>query len=169
MLQKVIEYLNKRGWSYSRADDDGSIFISLTHDNGTYHCIIYAKDDANIFAFVSFLGTRCPPDKMESILRLINSANNALLYGNFEINQNGDIKHRTSFYLEHTVITDDIIEGVMMRNIYNLDFANPIFSRMMFGDMKNDEAMNLLFPHLKDETKELSDVITAIENTSNDK
>lgn len=157
MLQKVIEYLNKRGWSYGNQKEDGSISISLSHNNGTYHCMIYAKPETNIFAFVSYLGTRCPFDKREGILKLINEVNNTLLYGNFEINSAGDVKHRTSFYLENIEITDDIIEGVILRNIYNIDVVNPIFSKIIFGDMKNDEAYDSLFPDVKEDVKELKD------------
>lgn len=169
MFQKVIEYLDKRGWRYSNVKEDGSIFISLSHDNGTYHCQIYAKPDTDIFAFISFLGTRCPYDKMESVLKLINLANNNLLYGNFEINAAGDIKHRTSIYLENINIADEIIEGIIMRNIFSIDSASPIFSKIMFGGMTNEDAYFELFPYLKKETIELDDSSTTlIEDPSDD-
>ena len=157
MLQKVIGYLKKKGWSYSNAKDGEDILISLSNDNGTYHCIIYVKEDAKIFAFVSYLGTRCPADKMERILNLINSANDTMLYGNFEINSLAEIKYRTSVYADRFELTDEIIDGIILRNIYNIDFANPIFSKVMFGNITNEEAYYELFPWRKTENKELED------------
>ena len=167
MFQKVTEYLTKRGWSYSKKDDD-SVFISLTHDNGTYHCVFYIREEINMLALVSYLGTHCPPDKLDRVLKLINSANNNMLYGNFEINSAGDIKHRTSVHLENIEVTDDIIEDMITRNIYNIDLANPIFSKVMFGDMTNDDAYDRLFPYHKPESskKEIEDIesVPVIEN-----
>jgi len=169
MLQKVIDYLNKKGWSYSNAKDDEDIFISLSNYNGTYHCIIYVKEDPKIFAFVSYLGTRCPLDKKERMLALINLANDTMLYGNFEINALGEIKHRTSVYADKFELTDEIIDGVMLRNIYNIDAANPIFSKVMFGNITNEEAYYELFPFRKTENKELEHKSASlIENTPND-
>jgi hypothetical protein len=146
ILPKVIEYLKKRGWSHSQAKKDDSIFMSLSHDNGTYHCIFYIQEDSKLLSVVSYLGTRCPPDKMGAILGLVNKANNHLLYGNYEINGGGDIKFRTSIYLDDTEITDGVIEGLITRNILSIDDANPVFSKVMFGGLANDNAFELLYP-----------------------
>lgn len=167
MLQKVIEYLKKRGWSYSSKSDD-SLFVSLTHDNGTYHCIIYVKEKTKIFAVVSFLGTHCPPEKLDYILKLLNLANNNLLLGSFEINEAGDIKYRTGINLEYIELTDDIIEDLIMRNIYNIDIANPTFHKVMFGDMTSENAYLEIFPNPKPQFKNIEDIeeIKDTENTS---
>lgn len=169
MYQKVIDYLTKRGWSYSSKTDD-SIFISLSNDNGTYHCIIYVKEKTKILAVVSFLGTRCPPEKLELILHLLNSANNNMLLGNFEINDAGDIKYRTSVNLDSIELTQDIIEDLILRNIYNLDTANPAFHKVMFGNMTTENAYLEIFPNPKPEIKGVEDIeeITDTENTAKD-
>ncbi len=169
MFQKVIEYLKKRGWSYSSKADD-SLFISLTNDNGTYHCIIYIKEKTKILAVVSFLGTHCPPEKLDLILHLLNLANNNLLLGNFEINEAGDIKYRTSINLDYIELTEDIIEDLIMRNIYNIDIANPTFHKVMFGNMTSDSAFLEIFPTPKPGIKNIEDIeeITDEESTSKD-
>ena len=156
MFQKVIAFLEKKAWSYNSKSED-TLFISLTHDNGTYHCIIYVKEDSNIFAVVSFLGTHCPTEKLNEILKLLNLANNNLLLGNFELNETGDIKYRIGVNLDYNELTDDIIEDLITRNIFNIDAANPIFHKVMFGNMTSEIAYLEIFPNVKPQLKNIEE------------
>lgn len=153
MFQKIIEYLNQVGWSYSIKEEGNTIFLSLRNNNGTYHCVIEVREETHLLGFISFLGSHCPMEKFNIILNFINAINNTILHGNFEINTLGDIKFRTAIYLDELELTRSIINGIIIRNLQYMDNANPIFSKIMFGEMKNEDALIALFPSSEDESK----------------
>ena len=114
-----------------------------------YHCVIDFAADTSLLAFISFLGANCPSEKRKETIFLINDINNNLLFGNFEMNTNGEIKYRTSCYCQDIEVTDVFLDGVILSNVFNMDFSAPFFNQFMFGNSTAKDVYDNLFPSNK--------------------
>ena len=146
MLVKITDYLKKKQWAYTNGGKEESLFFSVTGTNGIYHCLVDFSESSLLFAFITYMGTNCPIEKRMEMAALLNTINSTLLYGNFEMNSAGDIKYRTSLYYDDTELTEKVIDNIIIKNIYNLDFTAPYLSKFMFGNLTIEDVYNSIFP-----------------------
>ncbi len=159
MLTNITDYLKNNGWVYSEKSKHNLIF-SINGNNGIYHCAVDYSETELLFAFITYMGIRCPSDKTIEILELINSINTTLLYSNFEMSKSGHIKCRTCICFEDITLTEKVIDNIILRNINNIDVAAPFFTKYMFGNISQQEVVKALFPFLEapaSETQEISE------------
>jgi len=147
MLEKIIDYLKKREWSYTLSKISGVLFFPVKGVNGTFNCAVEVSNNDFFFLFISFNGTNCPPEHRQRFSELLNRINFNLKFGNFELGmESGEIKFRTSLYYEEMEINDKIIENIIIRNIHIHDFAFPYFSKFLFGSIPMEEVYARIFP-----------------------
>lgn len=146
MIEKIIDYLKVQRWVYNKSESNSNLSFPLTGVNGLFHCWVIIEETQSLFTFITYLGTNCPSDRKVETVKLLNRVNANLLYGNFEMNINGEIKYRTSICYEDIIVTTKVIENIILRNIYNIDLAAPFLSRFMFGSITEDEVYTNFFP-----------------------
>lgn len=156
MLEKIIDYLKKREWSYTLSKISDVLLFPVKGVNGTFNCAVEVSNNDFFFLFVSFNGTNCPPEHRQRFSELINRINFNLKFGNFELGmESGEIKFRTSLCYEEMEINDKIIDNIIIRNIQIHDFAFPYFNKFLFGSIPMEEVYARLFP--SDNPKEIED------------
>lgn len=159
MFEKIENYLRSKNWSYSISENKSVFLFSITGLNGTFQCSIQIFEETFLFGFITHLGIHCPANKQIDVLKLLNRLNNILIFGNFEMNEIGDIKHRTALYCEAIELTPEIIEPIIMRNIINIDFAAQPLTKFMFDVLDEDAVYEILIP----KNLPSSDTVTPIE------
>lgn len=147
MLEKLTEYLKRKGWVFTQGKLPNLLILAINGFNSTLNCVIDADEEDSMLLFISFNGTICPEDKRLQLAELLTRINYNLRYGNFEMGiDNGQIKFRTSLYTEDIELTDKIIDNIIIKNIYTHDFSFPFLSRFLFGQMTMDEVYDNLYP-----------------------
>ena len=156
MLEKIIDYLKRRDWSFTPSKISGVLFFPVKGDNGTFNCAVDVSNGDFFFLFITFNGTNCPPEDRQRFSELLNRINFNLKFGNFELGmESGEIKFRTSLCYEEMEINDKIIENIIIRNIHIHDSAFPYFNKFLFGSIPMEEVYAHLFPSAK--PKEIED------------
>lgn len=156
MLEKIIDYLQRRDWSYTPSKISGVLFFPVNGVNGIFNCAVEVSKSDSFFLFITFSGTNCPPEDRQRFSELLNRINFNLKFGNFELGmESGEIKFRTSLCYEEIEINDKIIENIIIRNIHMHDFTFPYFNKFLFGSTSMDEVYAHLFPSVK--SKEIED------------
>lgn len=146
MITSLTDFLKKQEWVYSLGKREGVFLFSLSGYNGIYHCLADVLEDVQRFLFISFMGTKCPPEKIKEMAELLTRINSNLGYGNFEMNfPNGDIKFRTGFLYEGLEVTEKVIANTIFQNINSLDVSSPLLSKFMFGDISMPEVYEGLY------------------------
>jgi hypothetical protein len=147
MLEKIIDYLKKKGWNFTHGKDGNILFFPISGFNAIFNCVLDVTNDNFFFLFITFNGTNCPLDKRLPLSELFTRLNNKLKYGNFEMGiDTGEIKFRTCICFEEMDINEKIIENVILKNIFIHDSSFPSISKFLFGDLTQNEVYNNLFP-----------------------
>jgi hypothetical protein len=147
MLEKIIDYLKRKDWTFTYGKVPNVLFFPINGFNATFNCIVDINEDNSSFLFITFNGTTCPQDKRIKLAELLTRLNNNLRYGNFEMGmESGEIKFRTSLNFEAIELNDKIIDNIILKNIYIHDFSFPFLSKFLFGNMTMDEVYNNLYP-----------------------
>ncbi len=147
MLTKIKEFLNTRNWIFAVSKNSDIITFNLKGINGAYQCIVDVREDFKTFLFVTFNGNSCPESKMPLILDFLNRLNTYLTYGNFEIDiESRQIKFRTSIIVNGFELNNQIIEEIIDRNIWLMDYTSPYFMKLMYSDMEVSDVYKLLIP-----------------------
>ncbi len=156
MIAKVTEFLTNQGWAFSVGKRPELLLLSLSGQNGIYHCVIDDREDASRLLFISFMGTTCPKEKRTEMSELLTMINSNLGFGNFEMNNSGEIKFRTGIMYESLEITDKAISNIIFKNIDIMDFSHPFLLKFMFGTITIPEVYNSLYPpeQLPEKTQE---------------
>lgn len=148
MLSHVIEYLERKEWVYTNKNN--VITFSLSGLNGVFHSVLRVKEEESFISFITYLGVNCPDNKRNEVAQLITHVNSNLLYGNFEMNlYYGNIKFRTGLYYNGVELNDDLIDSVIMKNIFAMDVSSPVFQKFIYGDDSIEDVYNTLYPPTK--------------------
>ena len=149
MIEKITNYLKKKEWTFTLSDKDKNVlYFPVNGFNATFHCAVDITEKNSFFLFITFSGTSCPTDKRLILAELFNRINFRIRYGNFEVGmETGEIKFRTCICYEGMEINDIIIDNVILKNIFIHDYAFPLISKFLFGDMTMAEVTdNMVAP-----------------------
>lgn len=161
MLERIIDYLQRKNWTYTSGKVNGILFLPINGVNGIFNCVVDVTEDNSLFLFISFNGTTCPMDSRLRFAELLNRINFNLKFGNFEVGmESGEIKFRTSLFYEEMEINDKIIDSIILKNLHIHDSVFPYFNKFLFGSLSMDEIYNNIFPSTPIENKETKKIDT---------
>lgn len=140
----IKEFLKSQQWQFTQVEGKSVLLFGIGGKNGNFQCIADLIEEEKNFIFFSVCGANTPPEKKETMLKLLNALNYRLFFGNFEMDdEDGEIRFRTSFSFNNIEINLKFIEEVIMANIVTMDKSLPAIIGIMFGEITVEKALEL--------------------------
>jgi hypothetical protein len=146
MIEKLITYLQGKGWHYIENKEQGLISFSLAGTNGTFQCIAKLEEKEQKFGFYSYCLANCPAESILKMAELLMRLNKTVFYGSFELNfETGVILFKTSLFAETIDLTPAVLDNIVISNVFVMDDYTPIILKLIYGNLAPLEAYELRF------------------------
>ncbi len=149
MYSLTKEYLEKQHWLFSEVNDKEILLFGMRGKNGTFQCVANFFDEEKKFIFYAICGANVPDERRSELLILLNQLNYNFTLGNFEINENGEERFKTSFIYNYIQPNEGVVEQIIMTSIMTMDTYLPAIMGIMFGELSAAEAMELINVNLE--------------------
>lgn len=147
MFEKILAFLDKRGWQYHLMNNKKIAIFTINGSFGVFRCFADAEKDG-VFSFYSICSINTPQKSLQRMSEFLTRINYNRTIGNFEMDySDGEIRYKTSTFYKETM-EEDILERLIMLNIISMDTALDALVSIMYTDTPIQsilEGMNNVF------------------------
>jgi len=143
MFDHILAYFEKESWLYSLPEEGDSIAIfGISTKNAKYKCILKVEEDANRLIFFSILPLHIHSSQRSELAEILTRINYNLFYGSFEMDfTDGEIRYKTSFIYEDSIITEKVLDHIIKGNITTADMNFELLSAFSNKQINMDDAI----------------------------
>ena len=146
MFEKLITYLQGKGWRYIENKDRGLISFSLAGSNGTFQCAALLDEKEEKLGFYCYSLVNCPPESILKMAELLMRLNGTVFYGNFELNfETGVIVFKTSLFSHGIDLNPEVLDNIVISNVFVMDDYSPLIMKLIYANVTPLEAYELRF------------------------
>lgn len=142
MLDAVIEFMDKDGWSYTQKDET-TLTTGFTGKNGSFRCLARVDEDRGLFIFYTACPQNAPEKKRQAISEFLTRANYGLLVGNFEMDfRDGEVRYKSCIVLKDRSLRPSLVEWMVYPNGLTMDKYFPGIMAIIHGNAAPEEAVS---------------------------
>ena len=136
MFNKVVQYLDKKGWKYQLESDQNRVVFGIQANHANIDCIANVRTEKKQFIFLSICNCNAFQDKYDDVVEFITRANFGLVNGCFEFDfKSGTIRFKTTIiYDQENEIPDNILDKYIVTNLFTMDHYIPGIMSIIYGD-----------------------------------
>lgn len=125
IFDSMEAFFKSDGWPITRIGDNPAFSTTFRSKTQSWTCIAQAVQEENLFLFYSVCPKEAPEDLRPQVAEFLTYANYSLLVGNLEMSvEDGDIRFRTSLYLPDLPPEDLQNNGLLVKMVRNIVYAN---------------------------------------------
>lgn len=134
VFNSLTRMLDTRDWKYEKHEEDLFIKSSIRGDDLPVDFFVLVKPNSEVVQFISSLPFRMPEDKRVDGAIAVCKANYGLINGSFDYDlSDGEIRFRLTTSYRDTVLSDDLLEYMIMVSASTVDNYNDKFFMMAKG------------------------------------
>ncbi|HWO27099.1 MAG TPA: YbjN domain-containing protein [Kofleriaceae bacterium] len=138
----VLRLLAEKGWKLQADEERRSVTMLMEGRNGTWPCIVVAREQEQQILVYSASSLRVPPDRRTKLAETIARANFGMVIGNFELEMDtGEIRYKTSLDVSESELDGGLLERILRPNIQTMDRYLPTFAAAIHSDATPVQAL----------------------------
>lgn len=142
LFDAMRRFFEEEDWKFVEIEGQSAIRLGCTGENGEWSCFAQIKNEPGRFLFYSVLAVKAPETKRAIAAEFITRANYGMVLGNFELDYaDGEIRYKTSAYLEDVEPTRDFFHTLVYTNLLVMDKYLPGIMSVIYAGMSAEQAI----------------------------
>lgn len=145
MYQQILNFFKQQNWEYTEIKGKTIAMLGISGENGEFQCIADVNEGEKRLLFLSFCNVNVPKEKRINMSELLTRLNFGQFLGNFEMDfEDGEIRFKTSMYFSHGSPELEVIENLIMTNIFAMDASMPAIFNLINENISPLQALAAL-------------------------
>jgi len=142
LYEAMRRFFEEEDWKFVEIEGEAALKLGCTGENGEWTCYAQIKEEPGRFLFYSVLSVKVPEAKRSTAAEFITRANYGMVLGNFEMDfADGEIRYKTSAYLEDIEPTKDFFHTLVYTNLLVMDKYLPGVMSVIYAGMSPEQAI----------------------------
>jgi hypothetical protein len=142
LYEAMRRFFEEEDWKFVEMEGQTALRLGCTGENGEWTCYAQIKEEPGRFLFYSVLSVKAPETKRAFVSEFITRANFGMVLGNFEMDYaDGEIRYKTSAYLEDFQPTKDFFHTLVYTNLLVMDKYLPGIMSLIYAGMTPEKAI----------------------------
>jgi len=142
LYSAMRRFFEDEDWKFAEMEGQSAIRLGCTGENGEWTCYAQVKEEPGRFIFYSVLSAKALEPRRAVAAEFITRANYGLVLGNFEMDfADGEIRYKTSAYLEDIEPTKDFFHTLVYTNLLVTDKYLPGIMSVIYAGMTAEQAI----------------------------
>lgn len=136
VFDSLVKMLDERDWKYEKHEEDLLIKATIRGEDLPVTFIVLVNAKSEVVQFISSLPFNMPEDKRVDGAIAVCKANYGLINGSFDYDlSDGEIRFRLTTSYRNSILSDDLLEYMIMVSASTVDNYNDKFFMLAKGMM----------------------------------
>lgn len=145
LFEAMRRFFEEEDWKFVEVPNQSALKLGCTGENGEWTCYAQVKENPGRFLFYSVVSVKAMEARRQVMAEFITRANYGMVLGNFEMDfSDGEIRYKTSAYLEEFAPTRDFFHTLVYTNLLMTDKYLPAIMSVIYAGMTAEQAVGLL-------------------------
>lgn len=142
LYDAMRRFFAEEDWRFAEMEGQSALRLGCTGENGEWTCYAQIKEEPGRFIFYSVIAAKALEARRSAVAEFITRANYNLVLGNFEMDfSDGEIRYKTSAYLEEIEPTKDLFHTLVYTNLLVTDKYLPGIMSVIYAGMSAEQAI----------------------------